>query len=317
MQCRTVLFLLIILSGFSVGYASDVYKKEFELFKQKHELAFDKRANPDLRALERYIHNYKQHGIFFNKLFIYLGCIAVTPDSMPILYSYIDTICKKERMKIPLIFIHPKEGFFNAAACKLAWTCGAVMVGNDVITEVDDGELEAIITHEIGHVKHNHVNKKVIANIIGMILVNNLLKAVIKDRVITARDDGSAGLTRAHLGALYGRLLASLIIGKCFERQADSFACEHGKAEGLVKFMERLIAKEKKEDKDFDDVSELLTEAFPDLNIFHYAWLSLRYYSAKWGHTVDTFLRWVYHATPVWPHPSHESRIKAAQRYID
>lgn len=71
-----------------------------------------------------------------------------------------------------------------------------------------------------------------------------------------------------------------------------------------------------KVDADFDEVQALLEKHAPHLDFGDSFNLYMRYYFAKTGHRFNKVIRRLYHNTRFGPHPSHQSRIQAAQDHM-
>ena len=152
----STLFTLSHLMSASVNQG--VYYGELKALKARPDskMIFDKDADGDLRKIHRDIPIYKNLS-FFHQL-IRRGClgfdvIIVTYDTMPSLYGYIESICKLANVAVPTIFITRKEVFFNAFAQKLLMSTGAFVIGQKLLKESSDQEVEAIVAHEIGHIR--------------------------------------------------------------------------------------------------------------------------------------------------------------------
>ena len=292
-------FLLIATVVFCSAFAyadqenTHVYKEELENFK---ELTYWQRlARFEILALDT---------------------IVVTADTMPKLYVYIDTMCKKAGIKTPTIFITVEKGFFNAMAMKLFKTTGAIVIGQKMLQEINDRELEAIVAHEIGHIKYDHANKMVC-----LILANLTAVQAIK-YYLTNRFTGSPtsfdGFCNGYLALIAAGIMTNFMINKKFERQADEFAYrEMGNGEGLVEAFEQLQEKELKNDENFDYTYANLEANQSKLKPDDYLTLKIGYYLAKGTDYLNKGYRWVYHNTPFGPHPSLEARIETIQAYLD
>lgn len=168
----------IYFSSFSFLYlaASDKYKQELRNFKTsaQYQVAFDENVNSSLGRITADIETRKQLSYIYRFLYPALsgaGAIAINRETMPSLYAYIESVCIKQHMAVPYIFISRdvtfKQGLFNAFAQKLLASTGCVVIGQRLMLETTDAELEAIVAHELGHIKYNHVNKTV-ALCVGM-----------------------------------------------------------------------------------------------------------------------------------------------------
>ena len=94
------------------------------------------------------------------------------------------------------------------------------------------------------------------------------------------------------------------------------FACDNGKAQGIVEFFELMLEKEQLREEEFVAIAELLQKNRSDLSLWSNMILGLRYSMAKFGHNFGTAFKYIYHNTFLGAHPSPEARIAAAQKYL-
>lgn len=317
---KTALMALVyVLIGQSTAIAHNKYWEEFKQFRESpsHKLVFDREVSTSVRDIARSLENAKKVGYwerFMRPVIAMVDGVVITAETMPSLYAYIDSLCKTHDISTPTITVTQDKGIFNAAAQKILMTTGAIFIGQDLIKESTDAELEAVIAHEIGHIKHNHVNKMLgvsmasLASYVALAKYGYINYSSIKDPYNTW----------AHLLTYdyFAWFVRAAVIGKKFEREADAFAGSAGKAEGLIGFFEVLERKTQKHDADFDEIYTALENAKGkvaegDLNGLWY-----RYYMAKMGHTIGRGYQWFYHNTPFGPHPSNEERIASAKAIL-
>ncbi|MGB8467549.1 MAG: M48 family metalloprotease, partial [Candidatus Babeliales bacterium] len=147
-----------------------VYRQELDQLKSsaQYNTLFNKHMPASLQYLQRDIYNYSKL-TFAQRLirFIFLAfdTIVVTPETMPALYAYTQKVCDAAHIPMPVIFLTRENTLYNAAAQKLFLSTGGIIIGQELLNDVTDDELEAIIAHEIGHIKHNHINKHMAINI--------------------------------------------------------------------------------------------------------------------------------------------------------
>lgn len=276
------LFLLSTIILFLPLLGSRKYYQEFKALKKNgfHEIIFDEYANSFCRNILTDITVQRELGYFQRLIRSFCSWnVLITAETMPKLYSYINSICTKHNIKTPAIFLMQDRGTFNAFAGKLLMSSGGIVIGQDILKELTDEEIEAVVAHELGHIKYNHTNKKLLIICVPF--------------------------------------LVPLIIGKRYERQADKFAYQDTKkGKGLIKFFKRLQEKDEKRENNLKLTRATLRENKDQLAFFDYYCLLLRYYVAKGGHKINNVYRWIYHHTPFGAHPSHESRIKKVEKYL-
>ena len=332
MNLSKILSGLLITSHMMVSAGNHgIYYSELKALKKASATKemFDEDAHFGLATIQRDIAIYKNltgFQRFVRDTFLKFDVIIVTPETLPKLYEYVDGICKKAQIVTPTIFITRQDGFFNAAAQKLLMSSGAIIIGQKLMHDVSDDALEAIVAHEIGHIKHNHVNKTLALITLSVALYFGLCELLDLNGVMVSSLDTPSerfatvgGLVAKQYAVLTGCLLMpSLIINKYFEKQADEFACkDNDKSEGLIKFFELLLQKEELREEEFVTIYNLLQENKANLTFSDYYFdLIIRYYMAKFGHNIGKVRKYIYHNTFLGAHPSHQARIDAAKQYL-
>lgn len=324
-QQLSVLFLF--LSSVFVFSNESKYAQELQDLKQKtsYDFLFAKDKNQQLQIIRRDMKIYKNLTAFqrfVRSLFIACDSIVVTEKNMPQLYNYVSEICEKADIDKPVIFVQRKKsGILNAFAQKLLMSSGGILLTQDLLFKCTEKEVEAIVAHEIGHIKYNHVNKSLPLFLIGLIAsfyplyesCNNYLKEEYEieefDKVL------SKVYLKGSVILCLVRIFSSLLIGKRFESQADEFACKMGKAEGIVQFFERMVEKEELAEQDFIFIKGLLEQKKERLGK-DYSKFKLAYWGARFNHSIDKAFKWLYYNTRLGAHPSDKERIKRAQEYL-
>jgi len=336
------LLSLLVCTGIVHAQSTYVYRQELEDFKtsSRYEVIFDKNANEDLRCIQRDIENYKQLSLlqrYIRSAFLSLDSVAISSDTMPKLYAYIDAMCKKEGVTTPTVFVtRQKEGFFNAAAQKLLISSGAIIIGHELLLESTDAELEAVVAHEIGHVKYNHINKTLgiyIASVIASAIPVSMYVAscpqyngdlTLFDSKLNPKGYkeclnglGKGAFIKVFLPLVIAGLATHFIINKSFEEEADEFAFKDmDKGDGLIEFFKDLENREKSYDNGFGKTYEVLQKDSYKLAFYDSWQLTARYYFAEIGHAIDSAYNWVYYNTPLGAHPSPAERIKTVKAYL-
>jgi len=318
---------LLCLTACMVSFAF-AHNEENESFSYREELealkisrAFknvfkEEDMSPALRSIQKDVENYKEITLsqrLVRFVFMSLDVIVVTPKTMPKLYAYTQEVCKKAEIPMPIIFLSKKKGFFNAAAQKLLMSTGAIIIGQKLLCEISDQELEAVVAHEIGHIKYNHVNQMIILTISANYIANKMVEHLDKGFRGSVGDE----LRRQFLAYSLTEDIRSIMINKSFEKQADEFAYKvMGKGAGLIKFFERMQQKEQEHEGDFIETYAMLENNKAELAFIDNALLKIRYYKARVGDLIHRAYAWYYYNTPFGPHPSHEARIEAAKKYL-
>lgn len=309
---NTSLVLLLFFALNTSSNSNNIYYQELQTFKQNGpKEVFNDDLDPRmqmLRNLNRYFYNYKQlddKQVWRAPGFMFDLGIIVTQESMPQLYAYIADICTRETIEMPLVFVSTNPGFFNAVAAKLFTNIGGICIGQEMF-ELTQEETEAVVAHELGHIAYNHANKKLALLFMFYIL-------------LTYGPECIPEFMSSWPNSMFCSIICSqIVINKSFEKEADLFACQQGKAEGIKKLFSNWIEQSEQESIAFDQtLNEIKTskDIVPS-NVYYWAMLPL-YYSSKLERAINTGIKWIYYNTPWGDHPSHEKRVKAAQKYID
>jgi len=332
MKMSTVFLSTLIALSCNIAIVADnhgVYYSELEAFKNAPEtkLMFDEDAHPMLGEIERDIitcKNLTYFQRFVRLLFLALDVVIVTPETMPFLYEYVDGICKKAEIQTPTIFITRQNGFFGAFAQKLLMSSGGIVIGQKLMKELSDDGLEGVIAHEIGHIKHNHVNKLLALGVAEIMIVFTLMRVLEVKSDVTPKD--SVSEKRVKLCKFIAKILglshlasyiSALIVNKRFEKEADAFAYDaNGKGQGLIECFELLIKKDELREEDFVAVYELLQQNKASLSLNDYYELLMRYYLARADQSIWNFYKKIYHETFIGAHPSPEARIATIKEYL-
>lgn len=322
MKFSHVIFMLS-LSISSLISAEGVYQTELKNFEQssaRAQIMFSDEAPLGLPQINKEIEIYKlltPMQRLIRCVFLSFNPIIITPENMPQLYKYISDLCSRSDVAMPTVFIVPDKGFFNAAAQKLFASTGAIIIGKDIIEKTNDRQIEAIIAHEIGHIKHNHVNKILALTAASAFAISMAKKYLMAPRYFRTQNEALIhGAFDGYLTAIYAGIIASFIINKKFEKEADQFACDNDKAEGIAEFFQYLEEKEQKMDEQFEVTYQALADNKSALEISDYYSLKLSYGLSKGLHVLNKGFKWLYHYTPFGAHPAHKYRIAAAQDYL-
>lgn len=294
-----------------------IYLQELNAFKNlpEYQIVFDEDANSGLKNIRRDLENYN-HLTFLQK-WIHLSLlgvdsIVVTDQTMPKLHNYVAEICASHNIKLPTIFITQNKGFLNA----FAQNYGAIVIGQKMIMTVSDAELEAIIAHELGHIKHHHAGKTTLISLAVGISAYYASKKLIF-RYLPEVNPINKSIAAQYTTLAVTNICVPLIINKRFEKQADEFAYKSmNKGVGLVDFFERTENIDQARDAEFSTVKTAIAANSAKLSMYDEYELKLRYYMAVAGYKFNKTYRWIYYNTPYGAHPSPQARIRAVKNYL-
>lgn len=155
----------------------------------------------------------------------------------------------------------------------------------------------------MGHIKYNHVNK---------MLFLDTVRIAILAYIYQQEKLGGLGCMLAYLFVPY------FLINKRFEWQADNFACKEAlQAKGLIRFLERIKAKEMRLDTDLAKFYEMVVEKTSKCSEAVSSQIWVEYYVAKCSTALAKGFLWLYHDTPMGGHPATDLRIDNAKRIAE
>lgn len=255
-------------------------------------------------------YDLKKYKNFFSRE-LCSGSIQTVDSELPKLHKFVENLCKKNNISKPLIVIPPFENVINAGACKLFRENGVIFIFPGLINNTNDEELEAIIAHEIGHIKLNHVNKNLAIAIptfiCSTVAFSKLISCYLKDfmpKISTEKLEKIQIIECSiALSIMTCAIIKKIIIGKKFEEQADKFSMDHGHANGIKSYMTKNDYKYSFSDtlKYIEDNKEFLSRK--DYEKFMRLW--------KQAESINN-------SAEYWDeHPTHAERVKSAEEYLN
>lgn len=286
-----------------VAHEKHAYKQELTALQQSPQFQAvvnneEAPAEQQENALELEVIKFS---IFERLMYKCSKALVLSQKSLPKLYSFIENICTEHNIAMPIIYISLSGGE-EAAATQSLTGINIVVISSSLIDTICDNELEAVVCHEIGHLKHNHIHKTralYSAAFAGSIFLEYFLEPTTTNQIL-------------HWSVL---LLPKIIINKRFEKQADEFAYKDvGKADGLLKLFEHRNAKSNEfEDLIEKNIAEEEPTIFEKQGILGYTFYKI----GKMRYRLEQLHRWICHNTPWGDHPNHEERIKTIKEYRD
>ncbi len=296
------------------------YKNEFFAFKQAQEYnkIFNENKSRLLGSIAAEMETDAQISFFkrllYPALFIY-DVVAVNNKTMPSLCAYVEKVCKDHHITMPYVFIlrdvNLKQGTFNAFAQRFLMSKGAVFIGQGLLLELSDVEIEAAIAHELGHIKYNHVNKIALLSLLVSVIFAHY---DIPNTFFVERDIFLSDKVREKLKLMSILLGTQFIIGKRFERQADEFAYKYvGKGGGLISFFKKIVVREDQNRRDLREAYACIQKNKSRLSLCDRTLAMAKYCILGLGGQLQ---RWIYYNTRFGAHPSSEARIKTTEDYL-
>jgi Zn-dependent protease with chaperone function len=107
--------------------------------------------------LKQFFLNYLIPGFFKDK-----GIVGIEETQAPKLHAMLKEVSDKLKMPKPFIFAFFDEKYYNAAAISLSPNAALIFIGEGLLKGMNDDQLKAILAHELGHIYHNHVPKRLL-----------------------------------------------------------------------------------------------------------------------------------------------------------
>ncbi len=159
------------------------------------------------------------------------GAREVTPETAPRLYQIVSSVARRAGLPVPRVYIIPTPTP-NAFATGRDPSHSAVAVTQGLLQMLEADELEGVIAHEIGHIKHRDILiSSVAATLAGAIgyLATMAQWAFIFGGGVRGDDDSPLGGIGALLLVLLAPVMALIVqmsISRAREFEADRAAAE-------------------------------------------------------------------------------------------
>lgn len=245
--------------------------------------------------------------------------VAISPTTMPILHAYIEDICKQHGISMPFIYITLDDSItYNAAARSGAMGPGTIWINPDAFKKSHKA-FEAVIAHELGHLKYYHTHK---GALIGSFYY--MAATLIVNSYLSSPDDSSLSQVIKALAAV-GCSLFTLRkwvmpwLSRKFEQQADEFAYRDcNKAEGFIDLFsagaeaERQLRDWQLKAEDFNNKQYQAYKQSTSFarRVFHAPMVLAQLIIES----IDDGLAWL--ITEPHRHPTDEERIESALKYV-
>ncbi|MFH1644702.1 MAG: M48 family metallopeptidase [bacterium] len=200
--------------------------------------------------------------IFSGQLDLISNMILLNEKHAPKLFESIKQLSDKLEISMPLIFLYEDENFFNAGAISVTSDLSMILIGEKLLKLVSKEEFEAVIAHELSHIKKNHAIKEQAVMLSGLFLallgnmfvVKKINNKFFNDGYWTGKCVQASGFLLFFAGWIY----LMLKISQRFEKQADITALkvldDPNSIISLMDFLEEKI--DKKREKEFEFLLE-------------------------------------------------------------
>lgn len=144
------------------------------------------------------------------------------PEGNEWLYSTVEKLTKEAGMPMPKLYI-VQNSAPNAFAFGRTQGSAGIAVHTGLLSLLDKSEVEGVLAHEVGHIKHRDMIVMTVASILPVMLYYIVLVVGSRDR---DREGGSQSIM-VFLGAMFARFLGSfpvLWLSRTREYYADEFS---------------------------------------------------------------------------------------------
>lgn len=202
---------------------------------------------------------------------LHLDLIPLTKNQAPKIHKTIESLAKKLKIKNPIIFLSGDTKLFNAMAAGFGKDSSIVIIGYKLLKYMSKEEFEAVMAHELSHIKHNHTLKTMFVSIalsISILFIANEITNQIKNenkllikRIANFIEKGFSILIQFNniepeyiMALTIMSMLTTLLklkLSRIFEKQADLSALTAiSDKESIINLMERfeIFGKEKFEE---------------------------------------------------------------------
>ena len=166
----------------------------------------------------------------------------VSRKEMPRIYNMMENLCIAAGMTMPKLQVIETSAL-NAFASGLSESSFSVTLTTGIIDKLTDDELEAVIGHELSHIRHRDVRLLVIGVIfVGMIsfVSNMMFRSMLWGRGDSRRQGQSGGVLIIAMIALGVGYVASILVRFALSRKRE-FMADAGSVE-LTKSPDNMIA---------------------------------------------------------------------------
>jgi heat shock protein HtpX len=171
-------------------------------------------------------------GIFMGFIQWYIGPLMLKwttnmrplqPGEMPWIEETVARICMENKVKIPKIMI-ANVGAPNAFCFGRTNNSATLAITQGLLNSLNQEEVEAVISHEVGHIKHNDMVVMTLVSVIPMIAYYIALSTIFGNR--SNRNNGG-GAALIGIGAFAIYFITNLLI-LYFSRLRESYADDFG-----------------------------------------------------------------------------------------
>lgn len=344
---QKIIYFVCLSLSLHFGYASDsndicneiIHLKETDPYIKNHLNISDENIKTLLDNVQRakFAANSTEHKLlkqfFLNyypiqtciKQYTTKGIIGIDETQAPKLHAMIKELSDKLKMPKPFVFISFDETFYNALALSFSKNASLILIGEKLLKDMNDEELKAILSHELGHIHYNHVPKRLfytsllVTNYIYLTISSTIFLVKLLDSKKNKKISYSKTLLLSLPISLSIEMLLIMLMPKFFksqEREADNISKKLAGDEAFTEAMKKLKIETLMQQEKFKNACEFLNQNIQELEKISPYWAkqinqNAKFYKAYGENTYQHAIK-----DGGCTHPGLDERISTGEKSI-
>lgn len=150
-----------------------------------------------------------------------------TPLEKGTLRERLESLCRRQGMKYHDIVVWPSAGMMiNAAVMGIFAPVRYILLSDGLLSAMSNEQIEAVFGHEIGHIRHRHMQHFLVFAFVGWLIVAGLMEVLARASLNPSVPIALSSLSIQAIGAAATLVIWGVGFGwisRRFERQADQF----------------------------------------------------------------------------------------------
>ncbi|MBY0353876.1 M48 family metalloprotease [Candidatus Babeliales bacterium] len=213
------------------------------------------------------------------------GLVFLSATQAPKLHELVGNLAKAMGINKPAIFIARDKKLFNACASSLTPNASLMIIGEKLLNDLSETELQSVLAHELAHVKNNHIPKQLCCSLgilVGSglawyyLFINNKKESETSAPKGTEKKISNLLPKITFIATFIAVQLLMLKLSRTFEEEADTDAIRitnnpHGFIDMISKLENHVKEEFNKFEKEFEFVLKEIEKIEP--NSSWHAWL--------------------------------------------
>ena len=150
------------------------------------------------------------------------------------IFDVVSSLFKEHHIKKYRIYYWDSSKSNDSNAMVMGFSRVNFFISSSLVQSLDDKELEAVILHEIGHIKHNHIK----SNVIQQTIYLSAIAAVLYYAIIS--DATNIGFMLLLILVFLLLMGLSVNVSKKQEDEADLYVAKHGLGDSLISALRKI-----------------------------------------------------------------------------